>query len=206
LVHLRMSGRLVVEPGGTPRDAYERVGLRFDDGHELRFLDVRKFGRFVFHEDPAPTLARLGPEPLGPTFTVSWLRAALKGRRRMLKPLLLDQTFLAGLGNIYVDESLFRARIHPRRSADSLDRRAAAALHAAIREILAEAVAREGSSIDAFYRTPEGRPGAYQERFRVYGRAGRPCLRCGGPVRRLVVGQRGTHVCLRCQRPPRRRR
>lgn len=203
LVHLRMSGRLVVERPQAPAGPYARVRLLLDGGRELRFLDVRKFGRFVFHDDPAPVLERLGPEPLGPAFTRTWLRAALRIRRRQLKPLLLDQSFLAGLGNIYVDESLFRARIHPLRSAHRLDGRAVGALHAAIRDVLAAALAAEGSSIDAFYRTPEGRAGAYQERFCVYGRAGQPCPRCGASVRRLVVGQRGTHVCARCQRPPR---
>ena len=209
LCHLRMTGRLVVD-GDAEAPAYERVALRLEGpGRErsrLRFLDVRKFGRFRFEADPAAFLSDLGPEPLGPDFTAAWFRAALRRRDRALKPLLLDQTFLAGLGNIYVDESLFRAGLHPLRPASRVPRDRADALHAAIREVLAAAVEREGSSFDAFYRTPEGQPGSYQHLFRVYGRDGQPCLDCGRTIQKLVVGQRGTHICTRCQpspRPPR---
>jgi formamidopyrimidine-DNA glycosylase len=123
----------------------------------------------------------------------------------MLKPLLLDQAFLAGLGNIYVDEALHLARLHPLRAADTLRGPAVGALHGAIRSTLEAAIEREGSSFDSFYRTPEGNPGSYQHQFRVYGRTGKPCPACGGPITRLVVGQRGTHVCPRCQRRPARR-
>lgn len=208
LCHLRMSGRLVVdgEPGPGP---YQRValGLAGPGGERtrLRFLDVRKFGRFRFEADPDAALADLGPEPLGPEFTAPWFRTALRSRSRALKPLLLDQTFLAGLGNIYVDESLFRAGLHPLRPASRVPGPRADALHGAIREVLADAVAREGSSFDAFYRTPEGQPGQYQHLFQVYGREGRPCPRCGRPIKKLVVGQRGTHICTRCQPAPRSR-
>ena len=123
----------------------------------------------------------------------------------MLKPLLLDQTFLAGLGNIYVDEALHAAGLHPLRSSHALDREQVRRLHDAIRTTLANAIAREGSSFDTFYRTPEGQPGQYQDEFRVYGRDGQACLACGTTVARLVIGERGTHVCPRCQPPPRRR-
>ena len=203
-----MTGRLVVD-GDAEAPAYERVALRLEGpGRErsrLRFLDVRKFGRFRFEADPAAFLSDLGPEPLGPDFTAAWFRAALRRRDRALKPLLLDQTFLAGLGNIYVDESLFRAGLHPLRPASRVPRDRADALHAAIREVLAAAVEREGSSFDAFYRTPEGQPGQYQHLFQVYGRDGQPCPRCGRVIKKLVVGQRGTHICTRCQPAPRRR-
>ncbi len=203
--HLRMSGRLFVEPAGAPSQPHERVRLALDDGHELLFVDVRKFGRLLAVDALEELLGELGPEPLGPDFDAAWLHGALRARRRALKPLLLDQTFLAGLGNIYVDEALFRAGLHPLRRSDRLDARAAERLAAAIRAVLAEAIRREGSSFDTFYRTPEGRPGSYQDQFQVYGRDGKPCRACGTPIRRSVVSQRGTHVCPRCQPAPRLR-
>lgn len=210
LCHLRMSGRLVVDPEREPTQPFQRVELRLaGDGGErsrLRFLDVRKFGRFRFVSDAEEALTDLGPEPLGPDFTVDWLRTELKRRKRALKPLLLDQTFLAGLGNIYVDESLFKAGLHPLRKADQVTRDRAERLHGAIQATLAAAIEREGSSFDAFYRTPEGQPGSYQHLFQVYGRDGKPCPVCGREIQKLVVGQRGTHVCTRCQPVPRARR
>jgi formamidopyrimidine-DNA glycosylase len=206
LVHLRMTGRLHVVDARDEPDPYERVRLELDRRGALQFLDVRKFGRFLHAETTEEAFADLGPEPLGEEFTAEWFRRALRARRRALKPLLLDQTFLAGLGNIYVDEALFRARLHPLRRSDAVPARSADALHGAIREVLAEAIEREGSSFDTFYRTPEGKPGSYQHQFQVYGRDGRPCRACGATLRKLVVGQRGTHVCPRCQRAPRPRR
>lgn len=203
LVHLRMSGRLYVEPSATPLGPYTRVALGLSDEHTLRFDDVRKFGRFTFTEDPRVTLAHLGPEPLEDDFTAAWLCQALAGRQRQLKPLLLDQEFVAGLGNIYVDEALHEAKLHPLLPADRVTKAQAAKLVTAIRMILSEAIEREGSSFDTFYRTPEGQPGSYQDQFRVYGRDGRACRRCAATVQKFVVGQRGTHICPRCQRAPR---
>lgn len=199
LVHLRMTGRLHVEAAGTELDPYARVCIALDDGNELRFVDVRRFGRFLWTARPELALGALGPEPLEPAFTVEWLAGALAGRRGRLKSLLLDQTFLAGLGNIYVDEALFRSGLHPLRASDRLGDREIARLHTEIQATLIEAIEREGSSFDAFYRTPEGRPGSYQHQFRVYGRTGKPCKVCGSPIQRLVIGQRATHVCPRCQ-------
>jgi formamidopyrimidine-DNA glycosylase len=204
--HLRMTGRVLVEPRGAPEPEYGKVALALDDGATLHFVDVRKFGRFVWRADPAPELGALGPEPLSDAFTADWLAHALARRRRALKPLLLDQEFVAGLGNIYVDESLHRAGLHPLATSDRVSRAQAARLCAEIRAVLSEAIEREGSSFDAFYRTPEGRPGSYQHQFRVYGRDGQPCRACGSAITRLVVGQRGTHVCPRCQPRPRRAR
>lgn len=199
LGHLRMTGRMHVEPKGFDPGPYAKVELALDDGCALHFIDVRKFGRFQFRADPMLDLAELGPEPLGDEFTAEWLARALRERRRLLKPLLLDQTFVAGLGNIYVDESLHRAGLHPLALSHRVKPAQAARLHDEIRNVLVEAIAREGSSFDAFYRTPEGNPGSYQDEFRVYGRDGQPCLKCGTQIRRLVVAQRGTHVCPRCQ-------
>jgi formamidopyrimidine-DNA glycosylase len=204
--HLRMTGRLVVQRADEEPDEWRKVSLALDDGRVLRFTDVRKFGRFTFTTDLARTLGPLGPEPLSEDFTAEWLAAALKARRRMLKPLLLDQSFVAGLGNIYVDESLHRAGLHPLASSERLRRPQVERLHAEIRAVIAGAIEREGSSFDTFYRTPEGQPGSYQDEFCVYARDGLPCRTCGTTIRRLVVGQRGTHVCPRCQgRGPRRR-
>lgn len=201
--HLRMTGRMHVEPKGTRPSPYCRVRLDLDNGQVFHFVDVRKFGRLVFHAEPDVLLEGLGPEPLEEEFTAEWLLAGLRSRKRMLKPLLLDQNFVAGLGNIYVDECLHSARLHPLRRSDTVASAAARRLWAAIRETLQEAIEREGSSFDTFYRTPEGQPGAYQHQFRVYGRTGKPCYDCGAAIARIVVAQRGTHLCRKCQRAPR---
>jgi formamidopyrimidine-DNA glycosylase len=201
--HLRMSGRMHVAPVEADLGPYVRAVLALDDGNALHFVDVRKFGRLEYVEDLARGFAKLGPEPLDPAFTSAWLACALAARRRALKPLLLDQAFLAGLGNIYVDEALHRARLHPLTPSHRLPRGGAGRLHAEVRATLEEAILREGSSFDSFYRTPAGQPGSYQHQFQVYGRTGQPCHTCGAAIRRLVVGQRGTHLCPRCQRAPR---
>jgi len=200
--HLRMTGRMQVRSADTEPSPYAKVSLDLDDGSVFEFIDVRKFGRLVLADKPDDVFPALGPEPLSDEFTAEWFRRALKPRKRALKPLLLDQAFVAGLGNIYVDESLHAARLHPLRRSNRLSKQAADTLHTAIRSILEQAVEHEGSSFDTFYRTPEGQPGAYQEQFQVYGRTGKPCRRCGSTIVRLVVGQRGTHVCPRCQRKP----
>lgn len=203
--HLRMSGRFALRDGGAPVPAYTRLSFMLDDDSVLDFTDMRKFGRVEWVPDADQRLAALGPEPLDSSFSAAWLHKALRGRRRQLKPLLLDQEFVAGLGNIYVDESLHRAGLHPLRSSDRVSRPASQRLHEAIQSVLGEAIRMKGSSFDRLYRTPEGRPGAFQNRFRVYGRAGDPCVDCGARVRRIVVGQRGTHFCPRCQRAPQAR-
>ena len=198
--HLRMTGRMQV--GAHPGE-YVVVTLNLDDGNGLHFIDVRKFGRLVWAREAADVFPKLGPEPLGDEFTAEWFFHALGKRKRQLKPLLLDQAFLAGLGNIYVDEALFVARLHPLRAAHTVSRMGADRLHTAIRNILHDAVEHEGSTFDRFYRTPEGKPGSYQHKFRVYGRTAKPCRDCGAKIRRITVGQRGTHFCPRCQRAPR---
>jgi formamidopyrimidine-DNA glycosylase len=200
--HLRMTGRMHVERAGWDAGAHERVRLDLDDGRAFHFIDVRKFGRLRFTRALEELFGELGPEPLGEAFTPAWLASGLRARRRRLKPLLLDQTFVAGLGNIYVDESLHRAGLHPLRASDRVSASEAERLHGSIRATLGEAIEREGSSFDAYYLNPEGRAGEYQNYFRVYDRAGEPCTTCGEAVTRIVVGQRGTHFCARCQ--PRR--
>ncbi len=203
IVHLRMSGRLVVLPHTQPAGPYARVSLRLSDANSLHFLDVRKFGRLRFTRDAAREFRELGWEPLAPEFTAEVLGTGLKTRRR-LKPLLLDQNVVAGLGNIYVDEALFMAGLHPEVPAHGVRSEKVVRLHAAIQSVLHAAIQQDGASFDAFYRTPQGQPGRFQAQFQVYGRGGLPCRRCHTPIRRLVVAQRGTHICPRCQRAPRR--
>jgi formamidopyrimidine-DNA glycosylase len=194
IIHLRMSGDIALRPAGSPVQKHDRVIWQFSGGLDMAFNDTRKFGRVWLLDDPAPLFAGLGPEPLGEAFTAGWLHGALAQRSRAIKPLLLDQAFLAGVGNIYADESLHRAGIHPLRIASSLSETEAARLHAHIRAVLEEGIAKNGASIDWVYRG-----GEFQHAFRVYGRAGEPCYNCGTPVERMVVGQRGTHFCPNCQ-------
>jgi formamidopyrimidine-DNA glycosylase len=198
LVHLRMSGRLLLGRPEEPAPVHLRAVLRLDDGRDLRFVDPRKFGRLWLVQDPAEVLGSLGPEPLDPTFTVEAFQARLAGRRVRIKPLLLDQRFLAGVGNIYADEALFLAGIHPCRPAGSLTEGEVERLHGALQEVLAAAIANGGTTLSA-YRRPDGSPGEHQALLRVFRRAGEPCPRCGTPVVRAVVGGRGTYFCPRCQ-------
>jgi formamidopyrimidine-DNA glycosylase len=194
LFHLRMSGDLLVEPAGAPLAPHHRLVLDLDGDRRLAFNDPRKFGRAWLVADPRAVLADLGPEPLDAAFTPDELHSRLLAHRRQLKPLLLDQTFLAGLGNIYADEALHLARLHPLALSSDLDYAAAERLWAAIRQVLEEAIARQGASIDRAYRG-----GDFQNYFRVYSRSGEPCPNCGTPIARIVVGQRGTHFCPNCQ-------
>jgi formamidopyrimidine-DNA glycosylase len=201
LVHLRMTGSLLVKDGGAPWQAHERLSFQLDDGKELRFVTVRKFARLYLVEDPDEVLGDLGPEPLHEGFSLSDFRALMENRRGTIKPLLLNQRFIAGLGNIYVDEALFRARIHPRRAADTLTRDEQGRLYDAIREVLREAIVDQGTSRSDYVR-PNGSEGTHQERLVVSGKAGEPCPCCGAEIERLVVGGRGTYVCPVCQKAP----
>jgi formamidopyrimidine-DNA glycosylase len=160
----------------------------------LVFNDTRKFGRVWLTAQPEEVLDRLGPEPFSRNFTPEWLHIALHSKHRQLKPLLLDQTFLAGLGNIYSDEALNLAKLNPLAASDSVTVKQAEALHAAIRSVLREGIRRNGASIDWVYRG-----GEFQNYFRVYDRAGKPCPTCGTEIQRIIVGQRSTHFCPKCQ-------
>lgn len=200
LIHLRMSGDIRVEPGaaadGTPAplQPHDRLVLDFTDGWRMAFNDTRKFGRAWLVTDPQSVLGTLGPEPFDAQFSAAELYARLSRAHRQIKPLLLDQSFIAGLGNIYTDEALYRARIHPLRLSSSLSEAEAAGLWQAIREVLEEGIRRNGASIDWAYRG-----GDFQNHFQVYQRTGEPCPRCGAPITRITVGQRGTHFCPKCQ-------
>ncbi len=225
-VALRMTGALIVAPSGTPDDPYARVVFHLADGRQLRFRDVRKFGRIGLWEGgglrrraaaPGTTrravresiepyrvgdvFARHGPEPLARSFTAGRFGARLRGRTGRLKSLLLDQSLLAGVGNIYADEALWRARLHPLRTADSLSETEVRRLHRAVRSVLRQGIANRGSSISD-YVGADGEPGDNAEQLAVYRRTGEPCLRCGREITRIVVGQRSTHFCSRCQREP----
>lgn len=195
LFHLRMSGDLLIKEGKIKVAKHDRLRLSLSGGKTLVFNDTRKFGRVWLTNDLDAVLGSLGPEPLSQAFTPAWLYTALHKRRRQLKPLLLDQTFLAGLGNIYTDEALHKAKLHPLRPSDSVSRKQADSLHKAIRAVLKEGIRRNGASIDWVYRG-----GEFQNHFRVYDREGEPCPVCGTPIQKLFVGQRGTHICPRCQR------
>jgi len=209
-IHLKMTGQLFVVPADAPDDPYVRLVLELADGREMRFRDIRKFGKIgLYGRDPVTgelvsevggtaVFAAIGPEPLADEFTVREFRRRLRRRKGRLKPLLLDQSFIAGVGNIYADESLWRSRLHPLRSASSLRSPDERRLYEAMRAVMFEAIERRGSSIDD-YTAPDG-DSSMQERLDIYQRTGEPCRRCGHPVKRIVVGARSTHFCSWCQR------
>ena len=194
LIHLRMSGDLLAVLGGYKPAKHDRLILKLTGDVTLVFADTRKFGRVWLVDDPAEIFRDLGPEPLSDQFTPAWLYTALHAQRRQLKPLLLDQTFLAGLGNIYTDEALHLARLHPLTPSDTVTENEAEILWMAIREVLEAGIRHNGASIDWVYRG-----GDFQNHFRVYGRDGEPCFVCGTKIERIIVGQRGTHFCPQCQ-------
>jgi formamidopyrimidine-DNA glycosylase len=195
LIHLRMSGDLVVKSAGNGDEPkHVRLTIRFEDGRSLLFNDPRKFGRVWLVNDPLDVVGGLGLEPLDLTLTTQIFHSMLAERNRFLKPLLLDQTFLAGVGNIYSDEALHLAKVHPLRRSASLTEGEAAGLLTALQTVLQEGIRRNGSSIDWVYRG-----GDFQNHFRVYGRTDEPCPVCGTRITHLTVGQRSTHICEKCQ-------
>jgi formamidopyrimidine-DNA glycosylase len=193
LIHLKMSGKLSVVDAATPILKHDRVIFDLDDGRQLRFNDIRKFGRMHLVPEIDDITGGHGPEPLDRAFTLPKFREMIKARSGAIKPLLLNQQFLSGVGNIYADESLWYAKIHPLRKADSLKDAEIAALYRSIRRVLKQAIADQGT--DAGDGVIEG-----DYRPRVYDRQDRPCYRCHRPIHKTVVGQRGTHFCPHCQR------
>jgi formamidopyrimidine-DNA glycosylase len=194
LIHLRMSGDLLVKPSTDAPQTHDRLLLKLTDDIMLVFNDARKFGRVWLVDEVDKVTGSLGPEPLDEGFTSYDLFERLHATHRQLKPLLLDQTFIAGLGNIYVDEALNLAKLHPLTPSNSLNQEQATRLLTSIRIVLNDGIARNGASIDWVYRG-----GDFQNYFRVYQRTGLPCPECGTPVARIIVGQRGTHFCPTCQ-------
>jgi formamidopyrimidine-DNA glycosylase len=194
LIHLRMSGDLLVRNSTIGLEKHDRLIIKLTGNKSLVFNDTRKFGRVWLTANLEEVLGKLGPEPFSKAFTPQWLHTALHTKRRQLKPLLLDQTFLAGLGNIYTDEALHMAKLHPVSASDSVTAKQAEALHEAIRKVLKAGIRRNGASIDWAYRG-----GQFQNYFRVYDREGTACPVCGTEIQKIIVGQRGTHVCPNCQ-------
>jgi formamidopyrimidine-DNA glycosylase len=203
LVHLRMTGSFLVAPHGElPADPYRRAVVNLDDGSDVAYRDVRRFGTWLLLEEYELAdylAARLGEEPLGTRFTTRQLAHRLAGRRARLKSALLDQRAVAGLGNIYADEALWYAGIHPLRAAGGLDVEDVAAVRRGIRRALRIGIRRQGATLSD-YRTPNGGRGAMQDEFKVYGRAGEPCPRCGALIEKIRVAGRGTSYCPGCQR------
>ena len=207
LIHLRMTGALLFDPEAEP--PHTRVRFKLDAGHRVAYVDPRRFGTGHVLPGEAARDAylgeRLGIEPLTPDFTLEALRSVAQGRRAPAKSFLLDQRSIAGVGNIYADEALFRARIHPLRPAGALKPKQLDALRDAVEEALLAGIEAKGASIDDF-RHVDGARGSFQDRFLVHRREGEPCFRCGTPIRKLVVGGRGTYVCEHCQPRPRPRK
>jgi formamidopyrimidine-DNA glycosylase len=207
VMHLRMTGNLLLAPARGEDPGHLRVVIELDDGKRVLFVDVRRFGTGDVLLGSAALAeffaSRLGVEPLGPDFTAEALRALARGRRQPVKGFLLTQERVAGVGNIYADEALFRARIHPLRPVGTLRRPQIEALRDAVVATLEAGIDAKGASIDD-YRHVDGARGGFQDRFLVHTREGEPCPRCGTPIRKLRVAGRGTYVCPRCQPRPRR--
>jgi formamidopyrimidine-DNA glycosylase len=203
LIHLRMTGSLShARNGAAAADPHARAVVRLDDGSDVTYRDVRRFGTWLVlrADELEPYLqARIGGEPLERAFSVANLRERLKGRRAPIKSALLDQRTLAGMGNIYADEALWRARIHPLRPAGGLDGDEVRALHRGIRDALRAGIERQGATLRD-YRTPQGETGRMQDEFKVYGREGEPCRRCRTPIEKTRLAGRGTWYCPHCQR------
>jgi len=202
LVHLGMTGHLSPHPAGAPFPKHTHVRMLLDDGRELRYTDARRFGRMVYlaAENLRAELERFGADPL--EITEQQFAELLKSHKSRTKALLLDQSALRGVGNIYADESLWRAEIHPKRIAATLSTKESSRLRSALQEILRQAIALRGSSIIDFLDA-EGKPGEYQQRHRAYGREGKNCFRCRTPIRRVIVSGRSSFFCPRCQPAPR---
>jgi formamidopyrimidine-DNA glycosylase len=205
IVHLGMTGQLTTRPSGDPVRPHTHVFFALDDGRELRYTDIRRFGRILLVPESgiAGFRDRLGAEPL--EITLQEFRVRFGSRRTRVKALLLDQGVLRGVGNIYADESLFRARIHPARIASNLSQTQLTALHQSVREILTAAIRLRGSSISD-YVDSDGNRGEFQLRHRVYQREGKPCVRCREKIRRVIVAGRSSHFCPHCQPAPRPRK
>jgi formamidopyrimidine-DNA glycosylase len=199
IVHLRMTGSLLVKCEGNNEEKFLRVLISLDDCNNINFRDPRRFGKMWLVKDISTVVGKLGIEPLTAEFTPAVLAAILKRKTAPVKGLLLDQTLIAGIGNMYADEALYLARIHPLSPANSLTKAETGRLHSAIQSVLQQGIQNKGASTDTFYR-PEGAKGEAHLQFKVAHRKGQQCPVCGGAIERIVVGQRGTFYCPKCQR------
>jgi len=203
IVHLRMTGKLLVQPLGATADKHTHVVLMLDDGRQLHYNDARKFGRLWLVHDTGPVLQKLGPEPLGDDFTTEWFATCLAGRKASIKALLLNQSVVAGVGNIYADEALFAAGIHPARAGGLLELDEIEQLRGSVKAVLAGGIERRGSSLGDSgaqnYVRPGGELGGFQDEHKVFRKTGRPCPVCKTTIERIVLAQRSTHFCPNCQ-------
>jgi formamidopyrimidine-DNA glycosylase len=204
VVHLRMTGRLLWRDSSAPPEPYERAKMVLDDGHDLRWSDLRKFGTWRMVDDSSEITSKLGPEPIDDAFTLGQFRAALAGRSAPVKAVLLDQRRVSGLGNIYVDEALFEARVRPDTPAGLVSPAAAKRLWLAARAVLERGIENRGASFRD-YVDGQGNPGQQHMYVQVFRREGKPCYACGSSIVKTVVGGRGTHYCPKCQPKARRR-
>jgi formamidopyrimidine-DNA glycosylase len=196
--HLKMSGALLLNPEQASR--HTRVIFDLDNGSRLIFTDRRRLGALWLVENERTIIGKLGPEPLTPEFTIETLAKRLQKHKASIKAVLLDQAFIAGIGNMYADETLFAARIHPLRKANSLSPKEIKNLHKAIVDVLCSAIDSKGASIDT-YKRPDGQLGTAHSNFSVAHRGGKPCPICGAPIQRLAIRNRGSYFCPKCQKP-----
>lgn len=197
MIHLRMSGSFSMMPS-----THDRMVLELSNEMALHYRDTRKFGRWKLVDDPSEILGSLGPDALTDDFSPAYFQETMRKRHRMIKPLILDQSVVAGLGNIYADEALWESKIHPERLSDSLSKREVESLFMAIRHVLLVGIENRGTSLGdgkTNYRDVEGESGGHREEVKAYGRTGQPCERCGTPLIKIIVAQRGTHFCPSCQ-------
>ncbi|MBI2767820.1 MAG: bifunctional DNA-formamidopyrimidine glycosylase/DNA-(apurinic or apyrimidinic site) lyase [Chloroflexi bacterium] len=204
VVHLRMTGRLLWRDSSAPPETYERAKMVLDDGHDLRWSDLRKFGTWRMVDNVSEITSKLGPEPIDAAFTLAQFRGALAGRAAPVKAVLLDQRRMSGLGNIYVDEALFEAGVRPDTPAGLVSPAAAKRLWAAARAVLERGIQNRGASFKD-YVDGQGNPGQHHMYVQVFRREGKPCYVCGSTIEKTVVGGRGTHYCPKCQPKARRR-
>ena len=204
VIHRKMSGNVFLRSADAPPETHTHLEIGFDDGVLLRFVDPRKFGRVYLFRSTVELneflAERLGPDSLV-DLDAAVLATKLRGRTGRIKSLLLDQAFLAGIGNLYADEALWEARLHPLRSADSLSKGEVRRLAAAIKQVLVRGIERNGTSFSATYRDVDDRPGENQSFLNAYGRESEPCPRCGRPISRILVGSRSSYFCPHCQKP-----
>jgi formamidopyrimidine-DNA glycosylase len=200
VMHMKMTGSLVVNPQDTK---FARAVLHLDNGTSVSFHDPRKFGKMWLEDSPDAVTKALGPEPLDESFTMNTLGGILVKHKAPIKPILLDQTIIAGIGNMYADESLFEARIHPEKPANSLTKDELKRLYLAIQLVLRKALSKKGASVRNYIR-PDGAPGTAHDEFSVAHGTGKKCPRCGAAIARLVVRGRGTYICPKCQKKPRK--